>query len=119
MRRALLELKSTEQSMAGYTSFRRCLPGYADETTPNIMPWHGVPMPADCLWNGSGDGIWLTQPELPAFKRNAVAFGVLQAARVRISKTEYISCPSCGRTLFDLQETTALIRSQTDLFKRH
>jgi (E)-4-hydroxy-3-methylbut-2-enyl-diphosphate synthase len=45
------------------------------------------------------------------------AFGILQATRMRISKTEYISCPSCGRTLFDLQETTAKIRSRTSTSK--
>ena len=50
-------------------------------------------------------------------KINSIAFGILQATRTRISKTEYISCPSCGRTLFDLQETTALIRSRTDHLK--
>ncbi|MFI5132838.1 MAG: (E)-4-hydroxy-3-methylbut-2-enyl-diphosphate synthase, partial [Chitinophagales bacterium] len=44
---------------------------------------------------------------------NSIGFGILQATRTRISKTEYISCPSCGRTLFDLQETTAKIRSRT------
>lgn len=48
---------------------------------------------------------------------NNTAFSVLQAARTRISKTEYISCPSCGRTLFDLQETTAKIRSVTNHLK--
>ena len=48
---------------------------------------------------------------------NGLAFGILQAARTRITKTEYISCPSCGRTLFDLQETTALIRQRTDHLK--
>lgn len=48
---------------------------------------------------------------------NSVAFGILQATRTRISKTEYISCPSCGRTLFDLQETTAKIRSRTHHLK--
>jgi (E)-4-hydroxy-3-methylbut-2-enyl-diphosphate synthase len=41
----------------------------------------------------------------------------LQAGRARITKTEYISCPSCGRTLFDLQETTAMIRKETDHLK--
>ena len=50
-------------------------------------------------------------------KINSLAFGILQAARTRISKTEYISCPSCGRTLFDLQETTAKIRTRTDHLK--
>ncbi|HRI20562.1 MAG TPA: (E)-4-hydroxy-3-methylbut-2-enyl-diphosphate synthase, partial [Panacibacter sp.] len=48
---------------------------------------------------------------------NSTAFSILQATRTRISKTEYISCPSCGRTLFDLQETTAKIRSRTNHLK--
>jgi (E)-4-hydroxy-3-methylbut-2-enyl-diphosphate synthase len=48
---------------------------------------------------------------------NSTAFSILQATRTRISKTEYISCPSCGRTLFDLQETTARIRSVTNHLK--
>ena len=48
---------------------------------------------------------------------NATAFSILQASRTRISKTEYISCPSCGRTLFDLQETTAKIRAVTNHLK--
>ena len=44
---------------------------------------------------------------------DATAFGILQAARVRTSKTEYIACPSCGRTLFDLQDTLARIKAAT------
>ena len=48
---------------------------------------------------------------------NNLSFGILQAARTRMTKTEYISCPSCGRTLFDLQETTAMIRKRTDHLK--
>ena len=48
---------------------------------------------------------------------NNTAFSILQATRTRISKTEYISCPSCGRTLFDLQETTAKIRNRTNHLK--
>ena len=48
---------------------------------------------------------------------NNTAFGILQAARTRMSKTEYISCPSCGRTLFDLQSTTAMIKERTDHLK--
>lgn len=55
---------------------------------------------------------------IPRFRKyNQVGFGILQAARTRITKTEYISCPSCGRTLFDLQETTAMIRKRTDHLK--
>lgn len=48
---------------------------------------------------------------------NRLAFGILQAARARMTRTEYISCPSCGRTLFDLPETTAMIRRRTDHLK--
>ena len=67
--------------------------------------------------DGLGDGIWIDAPETALAKRNTMAFGILQAARTRISKTEYISCPSCGRTLFDLQETTAKIRAVTHHLK--
>lgn len=79
------------------------------------------------LVDGLGDGIMLGLDKKNIADRNemmgliklhnSVSFGVLQAARTRMSKTEYISCPSCGRTLFDLQETTALIRKRTDHLK--
>jgi len=66
--------------------------------------------------DGFGDGIWLTGPQ-SIIDINSLSFGILQATRTRISKTEYISCPSCGRTLFDLQETTAKIRQRTSHLK--
>ncbi|HLO43681.1 MAG TPA: (E)-4-hydroxy-3-methylbut-2-enyl-diphosphate synthase [Leadbetterella sp.] len=66
--------------------------------------------------DGFGEGIMLSVTDNPK-ETNSLAFGILQAARTRISKTEYISCPSCGRTLFDLQETTAMIRKRTDHLK--
>lgn len=70
------------------------------------------------LLDGFGDGIWIKQQNCTSPKNvNSTAFGILQATRTRISKTEYISCPSCGRTLFDLQETTAKIRTRTDHLK--
>lgn len=70
------------------------------------------------LLDGMGDAIWLNVDEGVSQKNiNALSFGILQATRTRISKTEYISCPSCGRTLFDLQETTAKIRKRTDHLK--
>ncbi len=70
------------------------------------------------LIDGMGDGVWIKQQNCVSPKNsNSTAFGILQAARTRISKTEYISCPSCGRTLFDLQETTAKIRAVTDHLK--
>jgi (E)-4-hydroxy-3-methylbut-2-enyl-diphosphate synthase len=75
----------------------------------------------DCgalLLDGFGDGLWIKAPGVASEKSiNATGFGILQATRTRISKTEYISCPSCGRTLFDLQETTAKIRSRTNHLK--
>jgi (E)-4-hydroxy-3-methylbut-2-enyl-diphosphate synthase len=86
------------------------------------------------LLDGMGDGIWLMNN--PSTIRNSkvsgrtyletrnnhqflnnTSFSILQATRTRISKTEYISCPSCGRTLFDLQETTARIRAVTNHLK--
>ena len=69
------------------------------------------------LIDGLGSGIWLDSPATPTDKIASVSFGILQATRSRISKTEYISCPSCGRTLFDLQETTQMIRSRTNHLK--
>ena len=94
------------------------------------------------LIDGFGDGVWaevenLIDQEFPGegndsktyikkFVRtddsiekivNRILFGILQAARTRISKTEYIACPSCGRTLFDLQETTEMIRKRTEHLK--
>lgn len=57
------------------------------------------------------------QADTPEQFINNTAFSILQATRTRISKTEYISCPSCGRTLFDLQETTAKIRAVTNHLK--
>lgn len=89
------------------------------------------------LIDGFGDGVWidvdnileLVEPKnvyVKSFVKvketkesliNRTLFGILQAARVRISKTEYIACPSCGRTLFDLQETTEMIRKRTEHLK--
>ncbi len=79
------------------------------------------------LIDGLGDGVMLsTDLSMPNVVENQqtlintynkTAFGILQAARTRMTKTEYISCPSCGRTLFDLQETTAMIRKRTDHLK--
>ena len=86
------------------------------------------------LLDGMGDGIWLMNDPSSIVNNkvsgrayletrnnhqfiNNTSFSILQATRTRISKTEYISCPSCGRTLFDLQETTAKIRAVTNHLK--
>jgi (E)-4-hydroxy-3-methylbut-2-enyl-diphosphate synthase len=90
------------------------------------------------LIDGLGDGVWVGNLDLSDEDAKSsdgknrrltlvkeshqkfikrTLFGILQAARVRISKTEYIACPSCGRTLFDLQETTEFIRRRTEHLK--
>jgi (E)-4-hydroxy-3-methylbut-2-enyl-diphosphate synthase len=70
------------------------------------------------LIDGKGDGLMISAQHVASPQTiTSTAFGILQATRSRISKTEYISCPSCGRTLFDLEETTAQIRSKTDHLK--
>jgi len=69
------------------------------------------------LLDGLGDGIWVDSGNVRLKNINSVSFGILQATRTRISRTEYISCPSCGRTLFDLQVTTAMIRKRTHHLK--
>ncbi|MED5255780.1 MAG: (E)-4-hydroxy-3-methylbut-2-enyl-diphosphate synthase [Candidatus Neomarinimicrobiota bacterium] len=68
------------------------------------------------LLDGFGDGIWLSS-DFSYDIITKLSFGILQATRTRISKTEYISCPSCGRTLFDLQKVTSEIRSKTNHLK--
>jgi len=70
------------------------------------------------LNDGLGDGVFIAAQNCGSDQMiNQTGFGILQASRTRISKTEYISCPSCGRTLFDLQETTAKIRAKTNHLK--
>lgn len=106
----------------------------SDEQTVDEQLIHFATDAGGLLLDGFGDGIWLKNDptkmhHVQAKGRtylqvknnnqflNNTAFSILQAARTRISKTEYISCPSCGRTLFDLQETTASIRAATHHLK--
>ena len=70
------------------------------------------------LVDGFGDGIWLEgDASISQQRLNDIALGILQASRARISKTEFISCPSCGRTLFNIQEATQTIRKRTSHLK--
>ncbi|MCH5310962.1 MAG: 4-hydroxy-3-methylbut-2-en-1-yl diphosphate synthase [Prevotella sp.] len=70
------------------------------------------------MFDGLVDGIWLLNDgDLPAADVTATAFAILQAARLRTVKTEYISCPGCGRTLYDLRSTIARIKSATSHLK--
>ena len=91
-----------------------------DAHSPDVAALYAATDLGGLLVDGYGDGVMLTvgiaerRDEALSLR---LAYNVLQAARTRMTKTEYISCPSCGRTLFDLQETTSLIRSHTDHLK--
>jgi len=90
---------------------------YADLTSDQLQLYSATDL-GGLLIDGLGDGVFIAAEHCGSDKMiNETAFGILQATRTRISKTEYISCPSCGRTLFDLQETTAKIRSRTSHLK--
>ena len=65
------------------------------------------------LVDGIGDGLWLEADAASAPEATRLAFNILQVTRLRLTRTEFISCPSCGRTLFDLETTTARIRAKT------
>ncbi len=74
----------------------------------------------DCgsvLMSGFGDGILIEGDALTPARAARTAFAILQSARLRISHTEYISCPGCGRTLFDLQSTLAAVKAATAQLK--
>ena len=88
------------------------------DLAPELLQLHASTDFGALLLDGFGDGIWLKAMNCGGLASiNSTTFGILQATRTRISRTEYISCPSCGRTLFDLQETTAKIRKRTQHLK--
>jgi len=109
---------------------------YSDITFDDLRLYASTDFGA-LLIDGFGDGVWITAEDLNTNEIsknvyiksfinkneseqkiiNRTLFGILQATRTRISKTEYIACPSCGRTLFDLQETTEMIRKRTEHLK--
>ena len=106
----------------------------SEDTTIDEQLIHFSTEAGALLLDGMGDGIWLMNDPSAIVNNkvsgrtyletrnnhqfiNNTSFSILQATRTRISKTEYISCPSCGRTLFDLQETTARIRAVTHHLK--
>lgn len=98
----------------------------ADCNVPIILKWHGYESDTEtfiirsacslggAFLEGFGDGIWLTnENKLPGDKEISTALGILQACRARMSKTEYIACPSCGRTHFNLIDTLAKVKLAT------
>lgn len=90
---------------------------YAEEEKENLQIKAAADMGA-LVFDGLTDGIFLyNQGSIPSTTLDATAFGILQAGRLRTSKTEYISCPGCGRTLYDLQSTIARIKAATSHLK--
>ncbi len=130
-RRAFFEL--IKEEMTNPVIIRR---NYSNITFEDLQLYSSTDLGA-LLIDGFGDGVWLSVNDLKGeaeksgtyvksfIKKseskekivNRLLFNILQAARQRISKTEYIACPSCGRTLFDLQETTEMIRKRTEHLK--
>jgi (E)-4-hydroxy-3-methylbut-2-enyl-diphosphate synthase len=90
---------------------------HAQEELTTLLQLYAATDLGALLVDGFGDGIWIDAPGIDTKTITSTAFGILQATRSRISKTEYISCPSCGRTLFDLMITTQMIRSRTSHLK--
>ena len=90
---------------------------YAEEEAENLQIKAAADMGA-LIFDGLCDGILLyNQGSLHPTLIDTTAFGILQAGRVRTSKTEFISCPGCGRTLFDLQSTIARVKAATSHLK--
>lgn len=89
---------------------------YDDSDIEDIQIKAGADFGPLLLW-GYGSGILIEAPAFSSEDVNSIALGLLQAARLRISKTEYIACPSCGRTLFDLQKTLKEVKEATSELK--
>lgn len=112
IRRMVIDLKQANCQTPFILKFN-----YKDLSEENFQLYSSTDAGA-LLIDGMGDGLWIKQNNCVNLQiLNSTQFGILQATRTRISKTEYISCPSCGRTLFDLQETTQKIRERTDHLK--
>jgi len=91
-----------------YESANPELPGFAIEATLRLSPM---------LNDGLCDGIFLNNSELDTEKVNFIAFGMLQATRARITQTEYIACPGCGRTQYKLEEAFEKVKAATSHLK--
>lgn len=89
---------------------------YEDKDLENLQIKASADLGPLLLW-GYGQGIWIDAPSFSKEEINSLSLGILQAARLRISKTEYIACPSCGRTLFDLQKTLKEVKEATKEMK--
>ena len=107
-RAAILNLENEKQPVV----IRRRYEGSAEQV--------GVCAAADMgqlLLDGLADGVWIDAPQLSEQELTDIELNILQASRVRISHTEYIACPSCGRTLYDIEGTLAQIKAKTSHLK--
>lgn len=119
-RTCLTKINYLEVSKQRIPCIFQCYPD--DRSTDDLIVGYAA-YAGSIILNGWKDGIWMIPPteadqfdNLPAILNN-ITFGILQVTRSRISGTEYISCPSCGRTLFDLQTTTEKVRMATSHLK--
>jgi (E)-4-hydroxy-3-methylbut-2-enyl-diphosphate synthase len=87
------------------------------ETDAETLPLRAAVDFGTLLIDGIGNGIMLCNEQTDSVVTDGYMFGILQAVRARISKTEYISCPGCGRTLYDLQTTIARVKAATSHLK--
>ena len=99
-------------TQAGYTSPIVMRVDYNNASIDDVTLMAAADLGA-ILLNGNRDGVWLNAPCVDTATVARLSFGILQAARLRISRTEYISCPGCGRTLFDLQSTVKAVKEAT------
>lgn len=114
LRRAFIELINNNVGLP--VIIKRDFSDKSDLNDDELMVYSSTDI-GGLLLDGLGDGVWIVSDKTELKNINSISFGILQATRTRISRTDYISCPSCGRTLFDLQETTAKIRKRTDHLK--
>lgn len=108
------EIQSFADSLAAANKFNPLIirMSYDTDSLEDLQIMAGADF-GTMLLNGYGSAIWLDAPQFSADERNRVALGILQASRIRISRTEYIACPGCGRTLFALQDTLKTIKAAT------
>ena len=107
-RAAILSLESEKQPVV----IRRKYEGSLEEVAIRAAADMG-----GLLLDGVADGVWIDAPQLSEQELTTIELNILQASRVRISHTEYIACPSCGRTLYDIEGTLAQIKAKTSHLK--
>ena len=87
------------------------------ETSPETLAVKAAADLGVLFLDGLADGIWIDAPGFAEEEIRNIELMILQAARVRFSHTEYIACPSCGRTLYDIEKTLAAVKSRTSHLK--